>query len=346
MLNENYETFKNLCLNLNRHDHLHIPSPSYQKRRAAVAAILRWHSHDRQMTNVDYASIKTIEDFFEQSWVKKDKEGYAELLFMQRASRIGDRWSGHVSFVGGKNEPGETDEETVKREVMEEIGIDLNENYIKVGQLDEREILSIKDNKLLMVLCPFVYLQVVPESPSFLLQASEVADVKWVPLSFFLSSQKYINRPIKEHLSIIRLEHRWVSPLIRFMMGSVTFPAVDLPVTTTDKQAASLFRLWGLTMGMTSDLVKFTQFNDMAFVKLTKSLPIFSRPDIGFLVFWITHVRAWFHLRKTDRKRAQAEWDKVYFSSIRIAVLVAVLLRISFASVSAIFIINKILKSI
>ena len=65
------------------------------------------------------------------------------------------RWSGHVSFVGGKNEPGETDEDTVKREVFEEIGIDLNDGYIKVGRLDEREITSIKDNKLLMILSPF-----------------------------------------------------------------------------------------------------------------------------------------------------------------------------------------------
>lgn len=43
----------------------------------------------------------------------------------------------------------------MKREVLEEIGIDLNEGFLKVGQLDEREITSIKDNKLLMMLCPF-----------------------------------------------------------------------------------------------------------------------------------------------------------------------------------------------
>lgn len=67
-----------------------------------------------------------------------------------------NRWSGHVSFVGGKNEPGETDEETVKREVLEEIGIDLNsDDYIQLGKLNEREITSVKDNKLLMILIPF-----------------------------------------------------------------------------------------------------------------------------------------------------------------------------------------------
>ncbi|KAI7905408.1 uncharacterized protein BX663DRAFT_429353, partial [Cokeromyces recurvatus] len=171
--------FKNLCINVNDYQHHHIPSPPYQKRRAAVAAILRWHcSHNKERMKNRVDSIKTVKEFFEQSWVKEDKEGYAELLFMQRTSRVGDRWSGHVSFVGGKNEIGETDEETVKREVIEEIGIDLNKNYIKVGQLDEREIVSIKDNKLLMILCPFVYLQIVPESPPFKLQLSEVAAVE------------------------------------------------------------------------------------------------------------------------------------------------------------------------
>lgn len=66
------------------------------------------------------------------------------------------RWSGHVSFVGGKNEPGETDRETVEREVMEEISVDLNSDaYIPIGKLDEREVTSWRDNKLLMILVPF-----------------------------------------------------------------------------------------------------------------------------------------------------------------------------------------------
>jgi hypothetical protein len=40
--------------------------------------------------------------------------------------------------------------------VREEIGIDLNNgDYLLVGQLDEREISSIRDNKLLMILVPY-----------------------------------------------------------------------------------------------------------------------------------------------------------------------------------------------
>lgn len=40
---------------------------------------------------------------------------------------------------------------------MEEIGLDLNNrgNYIPVGKLDEREIFSVREDKLLMILIPF-----------------------------------------------------------------------------------------------------------------------------------------------------------------------------------------------
>lgn len=71
-------------------------------------------------------------------------------------SNCSKRWSGHVAFPGGKNEKDETDEETVCREVREEIGVDLKSgDYLLVGQLDEREISSIRDNKLLMILVPY-----------------------------------------------------------------------------------------------------------------------------------------------------------------------------------------------
>lgn len=79
--------FKNLCYNLNAHEHLHIPSPSYQKRRAAVAAIIRCHTTTPPSISRD--QVTNLDEFFEQDWVK---QGQAEILFMQRASRVGDRY--------------------------------------------------------------------------------------------------------------------------------------------------------------------------------------------------------------------------------------------------------------
>lgn len=79
--------FKNLCYNLNAYQHLHIPSPSYQKRRAAVAAIIRCHTVSPPSIVRD--QVTNLDEFFEQDWVK---HGKAEILFMQRASRAGDRY--------------------------------------------------------------------------------------------------------------------------------------------------------------------------------------------------------------------------------------------------------------
>lgn len=73
------------------------------------------------------------------------------------------------------------------------------------------------------------------------------------------------------------------------MMGSVTFPAIDLP---TSPEVKTLFRLWGLTLGMTREIIEFTQLdhNRLAFLQLAKSKPIFSRPDIGWLTTLIASI--------------------------------------------------------
>ncbi|KAI8084884.1 uncharacterized protein BX664DRAFT_266311, partial [Halteromyces radiatus] len=157
----------------------HIPSPPHQPRRACVALILRWYTKRPDLISSNKLYPKTIQEFYELPWVKQDPKGELEILFMQRATRSGDRWSGHVAYIGGKNEPGETDFDTVTREVKEEIGLNLNsESFLHLGQLDDREITSIWDRKLMMILIPFVFLQVVPYTPTMQLEKDEVASVE------------------------------------------------------------------------------------------------------------------------------------------------------------------------
>lgn len=109
-------------------------------------------------------------------------------------------------------------------------------------------------------------------------------------------------------------------------MGTVSFPAIDLPTDT-----ATQFRLWGLTMGMTRDLIEFTKLQQLLFVKLVNSKPIYSRPDIGWITLLVTQLTIYY---KTFIKKnhvnfgAKLEWDKVYFESIRKAVMLAILLRL------------------
>jgi 8-oxo-dGTP pyrophosphatase MutT (NUDIX family) len=49
-----------------------------------------------------------------------------EVLFIERASRDGDPWSGDLGFPGGKIEPGDAGpREAAERETREELGLDL-----------------------------------------------------------------------------------------------------------------------------------------------------------------------------------------------------------------------------
>jgi 8-oxo-dGTP pyrophosphatase MutT (NUDIX family) len=51
----------------------------------------------------------------------------SELLFIHRAEREGDLWSGHMAFPGGREEPGDGSlRQTAVRETAEELGLDLS----------------------------------------------------------------------------------------------------------------------------------------------------------------------------------------------------------------------------
>ncbi len=60
----------------------------------------------------------------------------AEVLFIKRAERAGDPWSGHVAFPGGKRESGESLLQTAIRETEEEVGVRLASSAF-VARLDD-----------------------------------------------------------------------------------------------------------------------------------------------------------------------------------------------------------------
>ena len=124
----------------------HIPSPPKCKKRASVALIIRvrptyphqavFSQHHYDESPVDLFQ-RRLDEFFAQPWVE---HGDPEILFIKRAARTGDRWTGHVALPGGKRDPADLDDrETSIRETMEEIGLDLNASHcLFVGNLPER----------------------------------------------------------------------------------------------------------------------------------------------------------------------------------------------------------------
>ena len=62
----------------------------------------------------------------------------AELLFIRRAVRVGDPWSGHVAFPGGRRDAVDaTLEVTARRETREELALDLSVEAELIGVLDD-----------------------------------------------------------------------------------------------------------------------------------------------------------------------------------------------------------------
>jgi 8-oxo-dGTP pyrophosphatase MutT (NUDIX family) len=61
-----------------------------------------------------------------------------EILFIKRAARADDPWSGQIAFPGGRHEDSdESLEDTAVRETREEVGIELRRHGTIVGALDE-----------------------------------------------------------------------------------------------------------------------------------------------------------------------------------------------------------------
>ncbi len=98
-----------------------------------------------------------------------------EALFIHRAVRAGDTWSGQIAFPGGRREPSDADlRATAIRETREEIGVDLS-NAERLGVLDD---LYPRTPVLPpVVVRPFVF--ALTARPSIVINA-EVQDAFWV----------------------------------------------------------------------------------------------------------------------------------------------------------------------
>ena len=125
----------------------HVPNPPFCKKRASVAVVLRVRPavpdvgtcdhHAISSTNTPF--INALDNFFGQDWVQK---GDPDVLFIKRAARVGDRWTGHIALPGGKRELSDADDQaTGIRETKEEVGLDLGADYcLFIGKLPERVI--------------------------------------------------------------------------------------------------------------------------------------------------------------------------------------------------------------
>jgi 8-oxo-dGTP pyrophosphatase MutT (NUDIX family) len=111
-----------------------------------------------------------------------------EVLFIERATRFGDPWSGHMAFPGGRVDPGDVDvRAAAMRETREEVGLDLTdaEGLGRLSDLDAgiRVVAPL-------VLSAFVY-RVDTRAP--LVPNHEVREALWVPVSRLVDPVRHVD---------------------------------------------------------------------------------------------------------------------------------------------------------
>ena len=143
-----------------------------------------------------------------------ERAGALHLLFIERAERAGDPWSGHLAFPGGRLEADDSGPRAAaERETREEVGLDLGpEEYL--GRLDDLATVTTS-----MRVAAFVY---GIAGPRPLRIGDEVEEAFWYPFAELLDPER---RALRE------FDHR----------GEWDFwPSIDL------RRRGSPF-LWGVT---------------------------------------------------------------------------------------------------
>ncbi len=110
--------------------------------------------------------------------IMRQSQGELEMLFIKRADKDGDPWSGHMAFPGGHKDPVDDSlEDAARRETLEEIDLDLSDAQY-LGALDHQHA-QPRGRRLDMLIAPHVFL--IDGDPIFN-PNYEVAEVVWTSL--------------------------------------------------------------------------------------------------------------------------------------------------------------------
>jgi 8-oxo-dGTP pyrophosphatase MutT (NUDIX family) len=110
--------------------------------------------------------------------------GQPDVLLMKRAERAEDRWSGHISLPGGREEPADADLlATAMRETIEELGVDLGASARLIGRLEP--LRAVAHGRVLpMTIAPFVFVETTPVTVAL---GDEAQEAFWMPLDLAAS---------------------------------------------------------------------------------------------------------------------------------------------------------------
>ncbi len=203
-----------------------------------------------------------------------------EMLFIKRAIRERDSWSGDVAFPGGCHElnTDKSDFDTVCREIAEEIGLNLKdtERYKLIGTLRDRKI---RRGKGFLTIAPHVFVDVKPcFRDEYKIEPKEVSALWWVDIDQIAENYKYMSESYNVNLKDRFLPQMKSHPFFFYVFTAITgalrisqirFPCIYIPPQLNTKLFSSIpgkvdfdvndrknFALWGLTLTLLKELVE------------------------------------------------------------------------------------------
>lgn len=132
--------------------------------------------------------------------LRATEAGDVELLFIKRAARDDDPWSGQIALPGGRHHAEDASlEATAVRETLEEVALDLRRHGTIVGALDElRPRTSVLPP---VIVRPYV---ATVSAAAALAAGEEVAELFWAPLDVILDPRSTRDTEIQVHGAVRR----------------------------------------------------------------------------------------------------------------------------------------------
>lgn len=163
--------------------------------------------------------------------VIREVEGSAEVLFIERATRSGDPWSGHMAFPGGRVEPeDETTRAAAERETFEEVGVSLSgAEYL--GLLAELQGNPRYRPSNLVVSAHVFH---VEQPDPIVLEESEVAHAIWFPLQELLHPERHVDYSTP-HVGDMTFPGILVGEPDRHVVWGLTYRFLDIFLATIER---------------------------------------------------------------------------------------------------------------
>ena len=133
---------------------------------------------------------------------RRMENAHEELLFIQRARREGDPWSGDMAFPGGRLQPeDESARAAAERETLEETGMDLCRHGRYVTRLSD--LITRHHSRLRpMVVTPYVFEW---HGSRTILPNHEVERAVWVPLDYLAAGENQSWLPWRTPLGTLNM---------------------------------------------------------------------------------------------------------------------------------------------